>query len=237
VAATTVGVHRALGTFARIDTYLAGTAFQRQLMVDGGLPADRIQVVPNFLEPDPGAGAGLGRPALRRAACRGEGLATLLRAAESVRERRVVGNGPLAPLVSDADAAGTVRYLGPQWADAMRERLRGAGALVVPSIWFEGFPMVVIEAFAAGTPVIASRIGALADIVEDGVVGLLADPGDAGQLGERLEWAIGHPGELAELGMRARQRYEARFRGPEHLAALLETYQAVITRRRPVAHA
>ena len=59
VAATTLSVHRALGTFGRgIDTYLAGTSFQRQLMVDGGLPAGRIQVVPNFLEPDPGVGEG-----------------------------------------------------------------------------------------------------------------------------------------------------------------------------------
>jgi len=240
VAATTLGLHRARGTFARgIDTYLAGTSFQRQLMVDGGLPAERIQVVPNFLEPDPGAGSGprtgllyVGRLAEEK------GIATLLRAAESVPgSMTVVGDGPLAPLVGDADAAGTVRYLGPVWADAMREHLRGAGALVVPSIWFEGFPMVVIEAFAAGTPVIASRIGALADIVEDGVVGLLADPGDVGQLAERLAWAVENPAQLADLGRRARQRYQTRFRGPTHLAALLETYQAVIASRPPAAHA
>lgn len=233
VAATTLGVHRALGTFARgIDAYLAGTGFQRQLMVDGGLPGNRILIVPNFLEPDPGVGLGpragvlfVGRLSEEK------GVATLLRAAETVPGIvSVIGDGPLAPVVREAADAGTVRYLGPVWADEMREHLRGAAAMAMPSIWFEGFPMVVIEAFAAGTPVIASRIGTLADIIEDGVTGKLADPGNAAQLGERFAWAIDHPSELAGLGVQARQRYESRFRGPTHLAALLDIYQASIAR-------
>jgi glycosyltransferase involved in cell wall biosynthesis len=240
VAATTLGVHRARGTFTRgIDTYLSGTSFQRQLMIDGGLPADRIRVVPNFLEPDPGAGDGprsgllyVGRLAEEK------GIATLLLAAEAAPGSvSVVGDGPLAPLVRDADAAGTVRYLGPVWADAMRAQLRAALALVVPSIWFEGFPMVVVEAFAAATPVIASRIGTLAEIVEDQVSGLLANPGDAVDLGARLAWAIDHPAELATLGRGARGKYETRFRGETHLAALLESYSASIARHGTDTHA
>jgi glycosyltransferase involved in cell wall biosynthesis len=238
VAATTLGVHRALGTFDRgIDTYVAGTSFQRQLMVDGGLPAEHIRVVPNFLEPDPGAGRGrrtgvvyVGRLAEEK------GIATLLQAAEFIPGSvTVVGDGPLAPRVHEAAAAGHVKYLGPLWSDEMREQLRGAAALAVPSIWFEGFPMVVVEAYAAGTPVIASRIGSLAAIVEDGVTGLLVAPGDTDRLGERFAWAIDHPQELAGLGVRARQRYEMRYRGAAHLEALLDIYQTSIARRRRAA--
>ena len=240
VAATTLGVHRALGTFdRRIDTYVALTSFQRQLMVDGGLPAERIQVVPNFLEPDPGAGSGprtgvlyVGRLAEEK------GIATLLRAAElNPGSVSVAGDGPLAPLVHEATAAGHVRYLGTLGSGEVADQLGGAAALAVPSIWFEGFPMVVLEAYAAGTPVIASRIGSLATIVEDGVTGLLAEPGDADQLGKRFAWAIDHPAELAELGARARQRYETRYRGAAHLAALLDIYQASIARTRRQASA
>ena len=238
VAATTLGAHRALGTFRRgIETYIVGTSFQQQLMVDGGLPAARIQVLPNFLEPDPGQGQGprtgvlyVGRLAEEK------GIATLLRAAEfTPGSVTVVGDGPLAPLVQEAAAAGRVRYLGPLWSDEMRHELRGAAALAVPSIWFEGFPMVILEAFAAGTPVIASRIGSLPDIVEDGVVGLLAEPGDADQLGERFAWAINRPAEVAEVGARARERYVSRYRGATHLAALLDIYQAS-TRQNRRAH-
>ncbi|MFY0038682.1 glycosyltransferase, partial [Acinetobacter baumannii] len=70
---------------------------------------------------------------------------------------------------------------------AMRTRIGRAAALVVPSLWYEGLPMVVAEAFAAGTPVIASRIGALAHLVEDGVTGLLVAPGDPAALAEAIE--------------------------------------------------
>jgi glycosyltransferase involved in cell wall biosynthesis len=240
VAATTLSVHRALGTFERgIDAYLAGTSFQRQLMIDGGLAAERIQVVPNFLEPDPGAGSGprtgvlyVGRLAEEK------GITTLLQAAELIPGSVcVIGDGPLAPLVRQAAAAGHVRYLGPLWSGDMREHLRNAAALAMPSIWFEGSPMVVIEAFAAGTPVIASRIGGLAEIIEDGITGLLTEPGDGGQLGERFRWAIDHPAELAEFGAGARQHYESRYRGTTHLAALLDIYQAAIARHWAAAHA
>jgi glycosyltransferase involved in cell wall biosynthesis len=235
VAATTLGVHRALGTFRRgIDTYVVGTSFQRQLMVDGGVPAERIRVIPNFLEPDPGAGRGartgvlyVGRLAEEK------GIATLLRAAEFIPGSvTVVGDGPLTPLVHEAAAAGYVKYLGPLWSGDMRDQLRGAAALAVPSIWFEGFPMVVVEAFAAGTPVIASRIGSLAVIVEDGVTGLLTEPGNTDQLGERFAWVVDHPDELEGFGVRARQEYELRYRGAEHLEALLDIYQASIERSR-----
>jgi glycosyltransferase involved in cell wall biosynthesis len=240
VAATTLGVHRALGTFRRgIDTYLVGTSFHRQLMVDGGLAAERINVVPNFLEPDPGLGRGprtgvlyVGRLAEEK------GIATLLRAARHMPGRvSVIGDGPLAPQVKEAAAAGHVRYLGALWSAEMRKELRGAATLAVPSIWFEGFPMVVVEAFAAATPVIASRIGSLADIVEDGATGLLAEPGDADQLGERFAWAIDHPAELAGMGARARQAYESRFRGATHLATLLDIYRESIARSRRAADA
>jgi glycosyltransferase involved in cell wall biosynthesis len=240
VAAATLSVHRALGTFARaIDTYVALTSFQRQLMVDGGLPTERIQVVPNFLEPDPGAGSGprsgllyVGRLVEEK------GIATLLRAAALIPGRlSVAGDGPLAPLVHEAATAGHIRYLGTLGSGEVAKQLRKAVALVVPSIWFEGFPMVVIEAYAAGTPVIASRIGSLAAIVEDGVTGLLAEPGDADRLGERFAWAIDHPAELAGMGVRARERYELRYRGAGHLAALLDIYAASIGRTRHQASA
>jgi glycosyltransferase involved in cell wall biosynthesis len=235
VAATTLAAHRALGTFDRgIDTYVALTSFQRQLLVDGGLPADRTRVVPNFLEPDPGPGSGprkgilfVGRLAEEK------GIATLLRAAELLPgNMTVAGDGPLAPLVEAAAAAGQVRYLGSLGPAGVAGELRDAAALAIPSIWFEGFPMVVVEAYAAGTPIIASRIGSLAGIVEDGVTGLLVEPADAVQLSERVSWAVEHPAELARMGAQARERYQSRYRGEAHLDSLLDVYATAIRHRR-----
>jgi glycosyltransferase involved in cell wall biosynthesis len=108
--------------------------------------------------------------------------------------------------------------------------VRRSTAVVIPSIWFEAFPLTVIEAYATATPVIASRIGSLAELVEDGVTGLLAQPHDPDALAERLRWAASHPKEMHQMGCRARERYETRFRGPMHLSALLDIYSAAAAR-------
>jgi glycosyltransferase involved in cell wall biosynthesis len=227
VAAATLTIHRALGTFTReINGYVALTSFQRQLMIDGGLPAERIRVIPNFLEPDPGEESEdrtgvvfVGRLAPEK------GVAVLLRAASAVPGGvRIIGDGPLAPLVEKASVAGHTTFLGSLPRSSVLRELRRTIALVTPSVWFEGFPLVVLEAFAVGTPVIASRIGSLAELIEDGATGLLAEPNNPGDLADRINWAITHPREMLGMGAKARDRYNARFRGKTHRAALLEAY-------------
>jgi len=232
VATTSIAVHRAAGTLRSIDQFVALTSFQRQVMVDGGLPADRIRVIPNFHEPDPGVGesprAGvlyLGRLAVEK------GLGPLLRAAAIEPGLvRIAGSGPLVGDVERAATAGVVDYLGSISTAAVLDQLRRSIALVIPSIWFEGFPLVLLQAYATGTPVVASRIGSLAELVEDGVTGLLARPDDAGDLAARLRWAVDHPAEMAAFGAAARERYVQRYRGASHLEALLELYRSVAGR-------
>lgn len=227
VAAATLTVNRALGTFTRgINGYVALTSFQRQLMIDGGLPAERMRVIPNFLEPDPGIGSDgrrgvvfVGRLAHEK------GIAVLLDAVAAVPGAvRIIGGGPFAPLVEQAGVAGHVTYLGSLTHSSVLDELRRSIALVLPSIWFEGFPLVLLEAFASGTPVIASSIGSLAELIEDGVTGLLVQPNNAGDLADRIRWGTSHPDAMRRMGLSARQRYEARFRGQAHLEALLEAY-------------
>jgi glycosyltransferase involved in cell wall biosynthesis len=227
VAAATITFHRARGTFSRdIDGYIALTSFQRGLMIEGGLPGERIRVISNFLEPDPGMG-GDGRTGILFVGrlAREKGIDVLLTAASVVPGIvRAVGSGPLAPAVERAGARGDLAYLGPLARSSVDEELRRAIAIVLPSIWFEGFPLVVLEAFASGTPVIASRIGSLAEVVDDGHTGLFFEPNDAVDLAGRIRWALGHPAEMRRMGLNARSAYETRFRSHTHLAALLEAY-------------
>ena len=217
--------------------YVALTSFQRQLMIDGGLPGERIRVLPNFLEPDPGSGTAersgilyVGRLAEEK------GIKELLRAAAlAPGSLRVAGAGPLAPDVERAAAAGHVAYLGPLHRSRVLDELRRAIALVLPSIWFEGFPLTVLEAYATATPVIASRIGSLAEVVEGGVTGMLAEPDDVDGLAALLRWAVDHPLEMLQFGANARWRYEVGFRGTSHLVSLLDAYRAAALHRRRVA--
>lgn len=233
VAGATLAVHRALGTWSRrIGMYVALTAFQRDLLVESGLRSSRIRVIPNFLEPDPGAGAedrhGLlfsGRLSVEK------GIDVLLRGSAPLGSAmRIAGDGPLSSDVELAARSSGLQYLGRLTREDLIDELRQVIALVLPSIWFEGFPMAVVEAYATGTPVIASRIGSLAEIVEDGVTGLLFEPHDADGLRDRLAWATANPAAMRRMGVEARRRYEERYRGPVHVEALGSVYRAALSR-------
>ena len=227
----TIALARARGTYSReIATYLALTEFQGRMMVRGGLPAASIRVVPNFVEPDPGPGTRSREGLLFVGRLSEEkGIQALVRAAASAPGTvSVAGDGPLASVVAEADGAGTLRYLGSLAPPAVAEEIKRAVALLLPSVWYEGLPIVLIEAYACGTPVIASRIGSLAEVVEEGVTGLLAKPGDSADLANRMRWAAEHPREMAAMGTSARQRYESRYRGPLHLGALLDAYRSAL---------
>jgi glycosyltransferase involved in cell wall biosynthesis len=231
VVAATLSIGRARGTYSRrIGAYLALTEFQRDLLVRSGLPADKIQVVPNFLEPDPTV---VGRPRsgvlFVGRLSQEKGVATLVRAAALAPGTiRVAGEGPLAPQVQAAGEKGDLQMLGHLDKAEVLDQLRGAAAMVLPSVWFEGFPVAVLEAYATGTPVIASRIGSLAEVVKDGVTGLLAEPGDPDDLASQLRWAIDHPAEMQRMGFEARREYETKYRGDVHLSSLLDTYRRLI---------
>jgi glycosyltransferase involved in cell wall biosynthesis len=140
----------------------------------------------------------------------------------------VAGSGPDAALLA---AQPQVQMLGALDAQAVRLEMQRACAVLVPSIWNETFGMVVIEAFAAGTPVIASRIGALAQLLEDGVTGLHVQPGDAADLASKLQWALAHPERMAEMGAKARRTYERLYTGQINHGLLIDIYsQAIATR-------
>ena len=164
-------------------------------------------------------------------------MPTLLRASALAPGRvRIAGRGPLSALVDAAAGTGDVEALGRLDKSAVFDELRRAIAMVLPSVWYEGLPVAVLEAYATGTPVIASGIGSLAEIVEDGVTGLLVSPGDAEDLADRMRWAGDHRSEMRRMGLSARKAYETRYRGATHLDALRAAYQRLIDQWEPVAH-
>jgi glycosyltransferase involved in cell wall biosynthesis len=232
VAGATVAIHRVLGTWSRrIRVYVALTAFQRDLLIRAGLPRSRVRVISNFLEPDPGTGPEGRRGVLYSGRLSVEkGIEYLLQASESLAAAvRIAGDGPLQSQAELAAASAGTVYLGRLTHDAVLDEIRRAVAVVIPSVWFEGFPMAVVEAYATATPVIASRIGSLAEIVEDGVTGILCEPHDAEGLRQRLEWAIANPEAMSRMGTNARRRYEERYRGRAHLDALMKAYRDAIS--------
>ena len=113
-------------------------------------------------------------------------------------------------------------------ASEVREEMEASSALLMPSICYEGLPMVLVEAYACGLPVIASRIGALAELVEDQVTGLLFEPGNAEDLASKMTWAMAHPAEMKRMGRAARERYEAHYTPERNYEQLMAIYREAV---------
>lgn len=230
-------LHRGLGTYRnKVARYIALNEFCRGKFIEGGLPDGRVVVKPNFVDfdaPESAPRAGLlfvGRLSTEK------GIATLADAMSLCPDvrLRVAGDGPDADLL---DGVAGVARLGSLSGEAVRGEMGRAAALVVPSIWYENFPRTIVEAFACGLPVIASRIGALADIVRDGETGLLFKPGDPRDLADKLAWAQANPVRMAEMGRNARVQYEAEFSAEVNYRRLMEIYAAVLAEQRQVKDA
>lgn len=229
--------HRLLRTWDRlVDVYVALTDFARQKFIQGGLPAEKIVVKPNFVHPDPGPGQGAGGYALFVGRLAPEkGVATLLAAWERLNGRvplKIVGDGPEAPRVTAAaQRLPGLEWLGRRSTDDVYTLMGEATALVFPSEWYETFGRVAAEAFARGTPVIAADLGAMAELVEHGRTGLRFRPGDPDDLAAKVEWAWTHPSELAAMRPAARAEFEAKYTAERNYELLMEIYQLAIQRR------
>lgn len=229
-----LGTHRLLRTWNRmVDVFIALSEFARRKFVEGGLPPEKIVVKPNFVHPDPGAGRGEGGYALFVGRLVPEkGVETLLRAWRTIGAHlplKIVGDGPLATRVAEAarELAG-VEWLGRRPVREVYGLMGEAAVVLFPSEWYETFGRVAIEAFAKGTPVVASDIGAIAELVEHGRTGLLFHPGDPDDLAAKVEWLVSHPRELARMRQEARAEYERKYTAERNYQMLMEIYEMAI---------
>jgi glycosyltransferase involved in cell wall biosynthesis len=233
-----LSTHRALGTYRRkVTRYIALTRFSREKFILGGLPAEQLRIKPNFvasaIAPDWTARAGglfVGRLSAEK------GLDVLMDAIGTANSGsiRIVGDGPLRDRVQQFFQGD---YLGVKSSAQVMELLGAAQYLVAPSTCYEVFGLVAIEAFACGTPVIATRHGGLGELVEDGVTGLLVDPADAAGLAMKIRWAHAHPGEMLKMGRAARAVYEARYTPERNYRMLIDIYEEAIAAARGMPNA
>lgn len=231
--------HRALRTWTkRVHTYIALTEQARQRFVAGGLPANRIVVKPNFVHPDPGPGPhGDGYALFVGRLSAEKGLRTVLRAWHDHRPPvplKIAGEGPLAgEVAAAAERCRQVEWLGPRCRSQVLRLMQQARFLLFPSELYENFPMVIVEAYAAGLPIIAANQGAAAHLVEHGRTGLHFQVGDAADLAAQVRWSLQHPHELAAMSRRARSEFARKYSAESNYRQLLDIYAvAVATGRR-----
>lgn len=227
-------LHRSLGTWDRMVTsYIAMTEFARNKFIEGGLPAGKITVKPHFLDSDPGAGKGEGDYAIFVGRLSSEkGVETLLNAWQEMGNTlklKIVGDGPLAPKIKQvAQDNPNIEWLGSKSPQEVYSFMRDATCLIFPSEWYETFGLVVIEALAHGTPVIASRIGGIAEIIEHAKTGLLFIPGDQQDLVRQIHWLKNNPQQVSKMRQEARTRFLTHYSSPSNYEKLLAVYRDAI---------
>lgn len=235
VVAGLSAVHRLLGTWTRgVDLYFTLTEFARRKFIEGGLPAEKIVVKPNFVAPDPGAGTGRGGYAIFVGRLSAEkGIDTLLAAwsrPEMELPLKIVGDGPLADQVAAAARENPrIEWLGRRPIHAVLPLIGEAACLLMPSVWYETFGRTIIEAYAKGTPVVVSRLGAMEELVDDGRTGRLFAPGDAADLAAKVRQLLADPQRLGRMREAARDEYLDRYTaGPNH-DMLMAIYERAMT--------
>jgi glycosyltransferase involved in cell wall biosynthesis len=227
---TMLAIHNFLKTWNKyIDRFIVFTEFAKKKFVEGGLFEHKIMVKPNFATFDPGEIKERDTFALYVGRLSKEkGLQTLLLAWKGLRDipLKIVGEGPMMDEVRlKVKRMKSVEVVGHCSHEQTIDMMKKASMLIFPSECYEGFPLTVIEAFAAGLPVIASRLGAMAELIEDGRTGLHFRPGDYLDLSEKVLGLYFKSEERKRIGMEARTEFLSKYTGQINYEMLMKIYK------------
>ncbi|MFZ1947452.1 MAG: glycosyltransferase family 4 protein [bacterium] len=230
---------RAMGYYDLVAAVITPSRFARDRMVACGQDPSRISVIPNFID------ASAYRPSYEN---RGyvisfgrlspeKGIDVLVEAAGALPELRFViaGDGPSRASLEDRAVKAGLRnadFIGYVDRARLRQLVAGAILVVMPSVSPENLPYSVLESFALGKPVVASRIGGIPELVEDGRTGLVFEPGSAPALAEKIAQLVADPAAVRRMGETARRRVETEFNASAHYQKLVSLYERVTTERR-----
>lgn len=238
-ASTLLGVeswlHRRFKAYSPVDTFICPSRFLADTMSRGGVYAERMQVVNHFIvedgsppATDPGCGFVFGGRLSRE-----KGVDVLIRAVGLAGPQvtlEIAGDGPERAAL-EALAARTapdrIRFHGRLGRGVLQDLMRGAVASVVPSRWYENQPMTILESLGNGVPVIASRLGGIPELVDDGVNGWLVAHEDPDALSRALEEAASDPERARGMGLRGREKVMRELSAERHLQRLRRVYQGL----------
>ena len=221
----------------KVDAYIALTEFSRNKFIEAGLPSDKIFVKPNFLPnpPEPNY-------SYQNYACfigrisQEKGIDILIEAVKflgnSKYKLKVVGDGKLRNHIKQKirkEKINNIEFSGMRSNSEVITILKNAKFLIFPSIAYENFPLVLIESFASGKPVVASRLGPLPELIEDKRTGLFFEPGNSNDLSEKIKWMFENDDLLIQMGKNARTEFEEKYTAEKNFEIILKIYNQVIS--------
>jgi glycosyltransferase involved in cell wall biosynthesis len=238
-----IALHNAKNTWKKnVDAFITLTEFQREKMAQFGIPEASLFVKPQFLEnpPEP-------LPWQRRESkavfigrlYTAKGIHILIDSwkkwGKNAAPLEIIGDGPmrneLMSAAGKSEAAGSISFLGNlSHAEAMR-KLSSAKLLILPSLCFEGFPMVVQEAYAYGVPIAASNIGSLPHLIAENRTGTLFTPGNAESLLASVQPLLADDKQLRILGAQAKQEFDSKYTAGKNYDILMSIYASAAAHR------
>ena len=220
--------HRIIGSISRVDAFICPSSFTKKKYIEAGFPESKLYHIPSFVDisaltPDYTGGSYIlyfGRFAYEK------GVHVLLEAYDMLDIEK-----PKLVLVGSTDGSEYCQSLKEKYSihiefidfldkKELYQYIKNACFVVVPSTCYDNMPNVVLEAFAHGKPVIASRNGGFPDLIDEYKNGLLFETGNEESLAKKLKWAIKHPVEMIEMGMKAREYAENEFSPDIHFKRL-----------------
>lgn len=242
LGATEAYVNRWVGTYQRhISLFIAPSQFLANKVIEMGAPIrqDRLLHIPNGVDlqkftpsaENDGYVLFVGRLSSEK------GVDVLLEALRLVSGCKavIVGTGPVEAkaraFVSAHGLADRVRFAGHLDGEELTKVIQRACAMVVPSVWYENCPMTILEAFASGTPVIASAIGGIPELLKHTETGFLVPPGDSQSLAEAIRGVVDWPDDAKKMGVAARKRAEEDYDWNGITQKTTAAYELAIARR------
>jgi len=213
-----------------VTAYITPTEFVKGRLVAAGFPEQRITAVPNMIDvPESGVDPSVNQYVAYVGRITPEkGISTLLASAEMTGLRvRIAGDpSPMPELVKKAPA--NVEFLGPLCREDVETLYRSARFLVLPSLWFETFGLVAAEAMSHGVPVIASNMGGLPEVVDDGATGFLFEAGNPEDLANKMRVLWSDPALCRRMGQTAREKVTREYSEDTHYGRLMVVYETAI---------
>jgi glycosyltransferase involved in cell wall biosynthesis len=232
IVATMLTLHRILKTWeTKIDAYIALSNIAKKLITQGGISPQKIFVKPNFVS-DPGKqkknkgnfAIYVGRLSQEK------GILSLVNSWVHTQNTtlRIIGDGPLRNEIQKLiklHGSNNIELIGWIPYSQVLEQILLASFLIFPTKWNETFGRVVIEAFSCGIPVVASRIGAVEELVTEGETGLLFNPYDTEDMIAKISWMNSHPKYVRKMGEYARKQYESFYTPEVNYQKLMDIYE------------
>jgi glycosyltransferase involved in cell wall biosynthesis len=243
--------HKLLYIYDLVDVFISPSRFLKAKIEEMGFKG-RVEYLPNFVnleeympryESSENAIVYFGRISKEK------GIATLIEAVKGLDVNlKIIGEGPLRESLErgagSLESGGSsskphtpnptfqIQFLGYMSGEKLKDEIRNALCVVVPSEWYENNPRSVIEAFALGKPVIGARIGGIPELVKDGETGYTFTSGDVNDLREKIEKLLNDREAISRMGRNGRAFVERDLNEDVHYAKLMEIYQYAIDKNK-----